>query len=718
MSGKQEADAFGGKMWLLVLGAGASMGPPAELPAFVPVRDAILRALGWLRVPGGYERPTPLGGRMWPPLTSHRLLDRDAPAEVVFGTLARFGVPFAQQLADVLSNADRYNAVHLIAARVLASGGTVWTPNVDRLVELACEQPPRCLVMSARDDETGVDRGAERTGDGTGWLVKFHGDVGQPDTLAFTDLQLCAPFPARAVEALSTHADGKNLIFYGYRGADADLRPVIGKAIERASAALWFEPDKANQLRIQETFDDPKVTILPDIDDGSRPAFAKNAEVFIEYAARHGLVTPADGVLVEQLKSARADVPVSFWFPSVPAIVHARLVERFGRATEVQASLVAARRADLLRLPPRMVGSHLRWWAGDQLRQSGSLPHAVVLNTGAHPHAIAWLPPPLRRYAVRKTCEALLPAGRSEQLSRLAKASLTWRADSDHVGRGLDYYYLGHALRNAGAFTEAVRAQQQAQDALLGRKDADTERAAGVFLETGMLALGQGRLADARRSAQDLVEARGQYAIGRWSGWGHWLFAMSYLYECGLAQPEAAADLVARALREIRSARLDFRDAGTAAGEEDVFIASLLAYRVRLALGQVDAENADPDRPLPDAPTPPVVKGNRAKRDILLLKADCRIALGHVDIACSLIDQALAGGASPLSVSVGELAQAVLSGDTRLLATTRDRAAAAGRAWQAAVADLCLLPGSRLAPDSDILKLQELGQPPVLWLLT
>jgi hypothetical protein len=60
MSGKQEADAFGGKMWLLVLGAGASMGPPAELPAFVPVRDAILRALGWLRVPGGYERPKPL----------------------------------------------------------------------------------------------------------------------------------------------------------------------------------------------------------------------------------------------------------------------------------------------------------------------------------------------------------------------------------------------------------------------------------------------------------------------------------------------------------------------------------------------------------------------------------------------------------------------------------------------------------------------------------
>ena len=124
MAEKQKADVPGADTWLLVLGAGASMGPPAELPAFVPVRDAILRALGWFRVPGGYERPAPLGGQMWPPLTSHRLLDRDAPAEVVFGALARFGVPFAQQLADVLSSADRYNAVHLVAARVLATGGT------------------------------------------------------------------------------------------------------------------------------------------------------------------------------------------------------------------------------------------------------------------------------------------------------------------------------------------------------------------------------------------------------------------------------------------------------------------------------------------------------------------------------------------------------------------------------------------------------------------
>lgn len=35
--------------WLLVLGAGASLGPPAKLPSLVPVRDAIMRPHGWFR---------------------------------------------------------------------------------------------------------------------------------------------------------------------------------------------------------------------------------------------------------------------------------------------------------------------------------------------------------------------------------------------------------------------------------------------------------------------------------------------------------------------------------------------------------------------------------------------------------------------------------------------------------------------------------------------
>jgi len=112
------------------------------------------------------------------------------------------------------------------------------------------------------------------------------------------------------------------------------------------------------------------------------------------------------------------------------------------------------------------------------------------------------------------------------------------------------------------------------------------------------------------------------------------------------------------------------------------------------------------------------VRGNRARRDVLLLEADCRIALGHVDVAGALIDQAMAGDASPLTASVGELARAALSGNADKLTATRDCAVAAGRTWHAAVADLCLPAASRLPIDSGIPQLEKVGCRPVLWLLS
>ena len=33
--------------WMMFLGAGASMATPTNIPAFDPLRDAILKALGW-----------------------------------------------------------------------------------------------------------------------------------------------------------------------------------------------------------------------------------------------------------------------------------------------------------------------------------------------------------------------------------------------------------------------------------------------------------------------------------------------------------------------------------------------------------------------------------------------------------------------------------------------------------------------------------------------
>ena len=72
---------------------------PTNLPGFDSLRDAILTGLGWDRTGDEtYIRAEPIGGREFPGLHSSRLSARPAPAEVVFGSLHRFGVPFAPQV--------------------------------------------------------------------------------------------------------------------------------------------------------------------------------------------------------------------------------------------------------------------------------------------------------------------------------------------------------------------------------------------------------------------------------------------------------------------------------------------------------------------------------------------------------------------------------------------------------------------------------------------
>lgn len=118
--------------WLMILGAGA--------PRPAPTRDAILRELGWRKSGDAYVHPEAVGGRMLPVLRSAQLTARAAPPKVVFGTLHRFGIPFAPQVEGALRGwRPRPNAVHGVAAAALARGWPVWTPNVDLQIERAHE---------------------------------------------------------------------------------------------------------------------------------------------------------------------------------------------------------------------------------------------------------------------------------------------------------------------------------------------------------------------------------------------------------------------------------------------------------------------------------------------------------------------------------------------------------------------------------------------------
>jgi hypothetical protein len=122
--------------WMMFLGAGASMATPTNIPGFDQLRDEILNALGWDKHDDIYVHPKPIGGRGFPDLRSSRLTARFAPAEVVFGTLHRFGVPFASQVERLLLEPrPDFNAAHAVAAAVLTREGPVWTPNIDVAVE-------------------------------------------------------------------------------------------------------------------------------------------------------------------------------------------------------------------------------------------------------------------------------------------------------------------------------------------------------------------------------------------------------------------------------------------------------------------------------------------------------------------------------------------------------------------------------------------------------
>ena len=165
--------------WLLFLGAGASVASPTRRPLFLALAAGVLRALGWR--PGELEGQKAWIHSRYPPFS-----DPDLSAEVLFGALRRFGVPFTDQLAGVFADADP-NAVHQVAASALAAGGCVWTTNVDTAIEAACHErglePP--LAGRAADRAPELLRPLKQAAPGT--LVKLHGSAAVPETMAFTD---------------------------------------------------------------------------------------------------------------------------------------------------------------------------------------------------------------------------------------------------------------------------------------------------------------------------------------------------------------------------------------------------------------------------------------------------------------------------------------------------------------------------------------------------
>ncbi len=247
-----------GADWLMFLGAGASVPAPAMLPAFEALARGVLGAIGW-------ERVWDKNGTGWWRHASYPEFESDAvAAEVLFGTLHMFGVPFAGQVARVLSDPARTpNVVHHVAAVVLANGGMVWTTNVDLMVERASAAlyPAPARAGRAADKSGGLLAALREAGPGT--LVKFHGTAEAPATLAFTDRELMTPLPRADVDHLAELARGKRIILYGYAGADADLAGLLDAAFEVAAEVVWYEPVTKRRDDIREAFPAARLRFAP-----------------------------------------------------------------------------------------------------------------------------------------------------------------------------------------------------------------------------------------------------------------------------------------------------------------------------------------------------------------------------------------------------------------------------------------------------------------------
>lgn len=701
---------------MMVIGAGASIAAPTAIPAFDPMRNAILKSIGWNLTEDWkyFVHPELVGGKKLPQIPASRVGGRAAPAEVVFGTLHRFGLPFAPAIEALLTDpAPPYNAVHAVAAELLAAGGSVWTPNIDIAVESAfadrCDGEPDRLVV---DIPSGHAVTQLTDSFHPGQYVKFHGSADMTGTLAFTDLDLLPRFPAAVAEAFGAAADGCDLVLYGYRGADADLRPLLRAAIDRADTVTWFEPAHDSWESIRASFGS-KVRFEP---AEAGPDFGQNvalmADRFVSFARDAGYGHSLDPALTAALgrKVTPRDLQLDK-LTEVPAIVHARLVQRFGDAKDETATLNAARRADLLPWSPgqlghrpRAVGAHLAWTASRNIYGGGLLAKAVT-SIAACPPALKVLPDAVSNYVFDKAPGIMLPAGEYPRIETLAERALQTRRTG--AKRGADLYYLAHALRYRNQPERARQVLLEACPLLAGAEGvADAERYAGAMFELGAVALYQGQPPVASNVANELIHGAGLYAISRWPAWGHWLASFAALYNIGCPEADTAR-LMSAAHSHLDEADAAFRRASPGRGNGDVYLGRLLAARVSLALG-------DPQVP----PTPPSDLTDRQRHDQTLLLADIAIAEGRPDRAAQSLRKLLADPkASDVVRDLSLLGLAEIrhltDGDDRLLEACALAADEKGASWLAAQARLGLTGGQR----SGSLAVA-VGEPRVLWLVT
>ena len=668
--------------WLLLLGAGASIAPPTSIPAFDSLARGIFTALGWesyVERRGGDEHAADTGEFRWrragvpgfPTISTPR---GKFPPEVLFGTLHLFGVAFEGNLRRALGGLEP-NVAHYVAAAVIRAGGAVWTPNVDLAVEEAHRRaygsmPHRaCRVPSGPADAS--DDVAPLAGATGRSLVKFHGSLDVAGSLAFTDRQLLVPPEPEDVEHLLASVAGRRVVVLGYAGMDADLSPMFARAMGAASDVVWFEPSTSARAAIGRAYGSG-IVFQPEPVDPWPLCFPQTLAGFLDLADAHGLTGDVPGDVRDEYlgsEGVEAAPPVFSFVPAPSAVVHAWLVQRFGDPDGEAVALRAAAAEDVAQIAA-LVGetrSYVRWALSRSVYGGGWAAHVVSAAAGLARRGRTPSVPGLRaaRDAVlTRQCALLLRAGRWSELESLADDAVALGRGPGGEAHPSDLYYRAHARRYRFRVGDAVRDSAAAQTGLA--KIGDPERLAGAVLESGILALYQGRPLDALDLANDLEDRRGGYAIQRWRAWGGWL-AASALNVVG--DTDAAREALDRSSSRFR--------AETQPGPlMDCATARLVADRVDLALGRRVAD--------PVVPADFELVSKRQQDDVCLVLADLAVARGDVAAADRLIgrvEESPSCEVARLWARFGRNELDRLAGGATDFASIADTAAEAGGTW-------------------------------------
>jgi len=409
--------------WLLFLGAGASVARPTRLPLFYELSAGVLQGIGWTK-PAATSATTVWTHSPYPPFA-----DPDLSAEVLFGALRRFGAEFTAELADLFRDRPA-NAVHHLAAAVLAAEGCVWTTNVDVAVELACAERAITPPIATRAADRALHRLNPLRDATPGTLVKLHGTAAIPTTMAFTDLELMSPLPPADAQHLAGLADGRTIVLYGYAGADADLADLLDDAFSRARAVAWCEPSAKIQDEIRRAFRHAeRIQFLPDLPAGQAADVPGTVIAILALAAEAGVEIRPELIGALRVEESLPAAP-QLRLADPPGISHARLVERFGAPADHDAALRAARRADRHARRWDTVPDHVHWTITRSLYNNGIVA-TIVQRTVQHRSLLARVRPlRLRDYLITRAAALLLQDSDPPALGRHAQWAIDVRADA------------------------------------------------------------------------------------------------------------------------------------------------------------------------------------------------------------------------------------------------------------------------------------------------